>query len=621
MNKEIVDTLVRLKPALEAKRASLEALEPGAVVVHRAWGLGKVRSISADHKVALDFPDKSSHVMDAVFCVEKLEVLPSNSLVVRQLNGPDAFEDKAKKEPVEVIIEILRESPNVTADETTIERVLARMMAPAKARKWWTATKKLIIKDPRISCPTKKSESYALREVPVKAEDEVLKQFFFTKSIKKQIQLGNQLLEMSVTHDDVREQLPDILQALAEGLKGVRVLNRGERLYGVWVRNDLARFLHTDVEILEPTSASIIEEAINENRLTELATLIPTSYQKRFLDLIFRCRKSDWDKIALELLRESSGKFTNECVAFLMDKECSKALEDALNRWLNEQALREPILCWIAKNRNTKRFVPMLEKLIGPKLLAAMFRAIDAEALQNATAKRIQLGDILSEDKDLIPELLADTSEEIARDLAQTLILNQGFEELAKRSLLARFIKRHKGIQNLVQGKSGDNGPVDDLIVSIESYRRRQAEYDELVKVKLPENKLAIATAREHGDLKENSEYKMARQDQDTLLAMQKQLETDLSRARQTDFSDVTADMVGVGSVVTLEMAGSGKQVTYAILGAWDSDPNKNVLSYKTPLGQVLLSRKVGESVTTNIDGNEQAYVIRRLQRWIEINK
>ena len=71
-----------------------------------------------------------------------------------------------------------------------------------------------------------------------------------------------------------------------------------------------------------------------------------------------------------------------------------------------------------------------------------MFYAIDYEALQNANTRRIPLGDLLSDDAELIPDLLADANVETARDLAQTLLLNQGFEDLTKKSLLARFIKK-----------------------------------------------------------------------------------------------------------------------------------------------------------------------------------
>ena len=92
----------------------------------------------------------------------------------------------------------------------------------------------------------------------------------------------------------------------------------------------------------------------------------------------------------------------------------------------------------------------LLHDLVTPRLLGAIFFAIDYEALQATTARRIPLADILSEDADLIPDLLATADPETARDLANTLLLNQGFEELTKKALLARFIKIFPKIQSLV---------------------------------------------------------------------------------------------------------------------------------------------------------------------------
>ena len=76
--------------------------------------------------------------------------------------------------------------------------------------------------------------------------------------------------------------------------------------------------------------------------------------------------------------------------------------------------------------------------------------------------------------------------------------------------------------------------------------------------------------------------------------------------------------MVGIGSIVSLKDANSGESQKYVILGAWDSDPDNNALSYLTPLGQKLLSKKVGELVETDVEGNLQSWRIEGLNRWID---
>ena len=381
------------------------------------------------------------------------------------------------------------------------------------------------------------------------------------------------------------------------------------------MRNDLARDLHEDVETLDPSSASILDAT---NDYSELASELPANFYKRYLDLIRRTYEDKWQSMLEDLLRNSSGKFTSECINFMLDQGLDERIAHCLSRWLNDQTIKGPLLLWVVKNRNSKKYAPIIAPLVSPRLLSAMFYAIDYEALQNASARRIPLADLLSDDSELIPDLLADANVETAQDLAQTLLLNQGFEDLTKKSLVARFIKKFPTVQSLIAGDGSGSSEDEGLIVSQTSFDAAKAEYEDLITVKIPENKEAIATAREHGDLKENSEYKMARQDQDILLSRKNELEVDLSRARVTDFSEVTNDNIGIGSVVQLKEGSSGKSQRYAILGAWDSDPDNDILSYKTPLAQQLLGKKDGDMVTTKISGNEENWTVLKIERWVD---
>ncbi len=273
------------------------------------------------------------------------------------------------------------------------------------------------------------------------------------------------------------------------------------------------------------------------------------------------------------------------------------------------------MLLWIVKNRDSKKFAKLLHDLITPRLLSAIFFAIDYEALQAASARRIPLADILSEDTALIPDLLSTADPETARDLANTLMLNQGFEELTKKSLLARFIKIFPKIQSLVAADA--EGKDEQLIVSRASYDRKREEYDQIVSKKIPENSKAIAAAREHGDLRENSEFKMAKQDQSVLMAQKGQLERDLARARVTDFKDATTDQASVGTVVEVRKVADGSTTTFTILGAWDGDPDRHIISYKTAFGAALLGRKPGEVVKVKTAGVDEEFTLVGISRYV----
>ena len=91
----------------------------------------------------------------------------------------------------------------------------------------------------------------------------MLEQFHATKNSKEKINLAEKLYKLSENISVIKEELPDILNALTDAIKNTKTLSQADRLHGVWVRNNLARDLHEDVEILEPSSKSILEATVD----------------------------------------------------------------------------------------------------------------------------------------------------------------------------------------------------------------------------------------------------------------------------------------------------------------------------------------------------------------------
>jgi transcription elongation factor GreA len=533
--------------------------------------------------------------------------------LVRKQTEAAKINDLIENNPAQLVVEALLTFPNKAATGVELENLFCSVIGEAEFKRWWTKAKKQVAGDARVAVPAKRTEIYVLRDEPVNVEDELSEQFKNTRSPRRRLQIAVELLD-TAQKKNLKALAAELLGDIAAIVKDTQALDLAERLHGVWIRNDLAELAGSDIASLEPKPEEIVS---NERDLPSIAEKLPTGTHVRLLKLIHVAHPTAWKEIVFNLLKLSSGKFTTECVNFLIEHDCTEDLTATFQRWQVEQNLRAPVLLWIVKNRTTRKFSRLLNELIGPRLLTAILFAIDYEALQTAGARRMPLADILSDDTEIIPDLLSTADPETARDLANTLLLNQGFEELTKKSLLARFIKLFPGIQSLVSNEAEDKG--EALLVSKNSYERKREEYDTIVTKKIPENSKAIAAAREHGDLKENSEYKMAKQDQSLLLAQKGQLERELASARVTDFKDVTTDSVGVGSVVDLRDISAKNTVTYSILGAWDSDPDNNIMSYKTPLGQALLSKKIGDEVKVKIGHEEHAYSIKAIRRYVDM--
>ena len=132
-------------------------------------------------------------------------------------------------------------------------------------------------------------------------------------------------------------------------------------------------------------------------------------------------------------------------------------------------------------------------------------------------------------------------------------------------------------------------------VTSFRSYAERKAQYLDVINVQIPQNAKDIEFARGYGDLSENAEYQYAKDKQRELMQTQTLMQKDLEEVKPTDFADVVADSVKPGVAVTLRYP-DGSEKTYTILGEWDNDLEKNIISDKTRIAQNLMGRKAGET-------------------------
>ncbi|MFW6061286.1 MAG: GreA/GreB family elongation factor, partial [Planctomycetota bacterium] len=142
----------------------------------------------------------------------------------------------------------------------------------------------------------------------------------------------------------------------------------------------------------------------------------------------------------------------------------------------------------------------------------------------------------------------------------------------------------------------------------------RQGELKELIEVKMLENSRAIGAAASHGDLRENSEWKFALEERDMLQARAAKLQEELAKARILRPDDVPTDHVGIGSKVKLARVSDDEPLELTFLGPWESDVSRGIYSYKTQLGQDLMGKTVGDTVTIKMEGKEGEYRIAAIE-------
>ena len=135
------------------------------------------------------------------------------------------------------------------------------------------------------------------------------------------------------------------------------------------------------------------------------------------------------------------------------------------------------------------------------------------------------------------------------------------------------------------------------LYATAEAIVAKKEELRRLLEEEIPANRKAIEEARALGDLRENFEYKSARQRHEYLAARAAGLHRDLGRARPIDLSRIDTSAVRVGTRVLLRGPG-GEERAFTLLGPWDSQPEQGILSHESELATTLLGKAVGDQAT-----------------------
>jgi transcription elongation GreA/GreB family factor len=103
---------------------------------------------------------------------------------------------------------------------------------------------------------------------------------------------------------------------------------------------------------------------------------------------------------------------------------------------------------------------------------------------------------------------------------------------------------------------------------------------------------------------------------QKILMRQKEDLEAALNRARGQDFANASTEAVGPGTIVLATDLATNQPESFTILGAWDSDPDKGVISYLTPVAMALLGRKVADEVEFELHGSKRRHRIEKIEAW-----
>src|SRR2546426_7991057 len=584
----------------------LEKLKPGTFCLHKSWGFGRVREWNLLlNQIVIDFAGKKSHPMQAQYAAENLMPLAPGHFLARKATDLASIKGLARENPAELVRNILESLDGKATSQQISEWMVGDVFTEAEWKRWWESTKKGLKASGAFSIPVKKTEAIQIRGEGVSHADELVAAFNKARQPKQQIAALEQIIKFHEQFKEPEKQLQPIIVTIENTAVRNQKIHPELAFELMMGRDDLLEHrptLHT-THVGLTLSKLILEE---EKRLISVLPKLPAAKEKRILQALPSALGPRWTERALLLMQGSHGRMVAQIPRILNEAGQHAELRTMLERSIREHSATSEMLTWLCSARKN------WSELITPDLLLATLAALEREQ-HNAAGRASKLLRALVEDRQLLGDIFKKTDVAVARDAMRRLQLSPLFDELAKRSLLARIVKVYPELESMIIGTQPQEKTMP-LIVSWSSLEKRKAEYEQLVKVKIPENSREIALARSYGDLSENFEFKAAKQMQSVLMRRKAELEQMLHNARGTSFENVDTSRVSIGTIIRLRSVETNKEETYTILGAWDGDPEQHIISYQTAIGQALLGRKLGESVSLNTDHGVTQFLIVSIQ-------
>lgn len=566
----------------------LNHMMKGKFVFHGGgWGVGEIMDVSMiREQLSVEFeyvPGKKDISFANAF--NTLIPIPDDHFLALRFGNADLLEQKAKENPVEVIRLLLRDLGPKTASE--IKDELCELVIPEEDwAKWWQNTRIKIKKDTMIEAPEDLRQPFILRLSEISHEERLRKLLEGKPEVNHLIQSVYSFIR------DFQETLknPDFkvfLQAKLQETLSYPDLTDAQLLQLHFFLEDLSDEKHY------PQVQEIIKNSKNIEALVQSIEVL--AYKKRAL-IVARKVRSDWKELFLNLLftidqNPLRDYIFGELAQPETEKDLKRKLEDL---WVHPSRYPEVFL-WYFQKIMTQKGLPFADKEGKNRFFEALFvllSHVEQTTTHRELVKKIQ--NILTQGRfAIVRDIMQGANLEAVQEFLLLASKCHSLSDHDQKILhsLAEVVHPSLAQTRKKQDITSDN----NVIWTTEAgYQKVKDRIQQIATLETVQNAKEIETARSHGDLRENAEFKSALEKRDRLQSELKMLSDQVNRARVLTKADITTDEIGAGCVVEFKNS-QGKTLIYTLLGPWDADPNLGILSFQSKLAQDMKGLSVGD--------------------------
>jgi transcription elongation factor GreA-like protein/transcription elongation GreA/GreB family factor len=586
----------------------LAHMEKGKFVFHTGgWGVGEISDLSPVlEQLTIEFehlPGKKYFTFTNSF--KNLLPIPDNHFLARRFTNPDQLEKEAKEDPVGVVKALLKDLGPKTAAE--IKDELCDLVIPEKGwTKWWQSCRAKLKKDTMVATPTTLREPFELRLAEVSHEERLHTAMGKQSTIDELIQTAYSFVRDNPSMLKNPETREPIKQKLLTALESEEINHAQELQIYIFLESQF------DTRTEDKTVKQLIQELDRFEEIIDAIEII--AFKKRVLTLIREHRK-DWADIFLKLLfSNQQSTLRDYIIKELNQGESQKLLLEKLRHLARHPMEAPELLVWffqklIEKDNTGMPFSDKEGQCLFFEAFLILFALLDSKPEWRNLSKKMYT--ILSSKRyAVIRGVIEGTSLEFIQEFLLLITKCHSFTDHDIKILRSLAAVVHPTLNTARQQKEGDG---HTLWTTEEGYNRVKLRLQQLTSVDTVENAREIEAARALGDLRENAEYKSALEKRSRLQSEIRHLSEQINRARILTKADIPEDEVGVGSVVEI-VDTKGHRFTYTILGAWDTDADRGILSSQSRLAMAMAGTRVGEIFKFR----EENFTVISLKRYLD---
>jgi len=565
----------------------LRAMKKGMLCYNKTWGFGIVGRVDAFYqKVEIEFEKRGDHEFAFSYAAEALDVLTNDHLLAIRHNDPDEFTRLLKEDPGEIIRITLRSYGKLSINKLEEHFVPDLLATETEWKKFWSAARKELKKDPLVEIPSKRTEPIHILKKALAYDEKWFSKFKAERDVSsvfkglEEIQAQKfQALDPCMTDA--------IADRLAFAVKG-GTLNKPE-----WTAQALVYAEQIGVEPTGIDTAAELTRLAGRHDLPALLETLPARFMQAFINRLFTESET-----AKSFLLRRLGKFgttaLNETIESLIRNGAEEELSAQILNTVRRRTCSPALLLWILRHeeRATRWGVNNISDLAF-QTIELVEQEHGGGALRAQNTLREQLENI-----DHLKTILSAMTDSGKRDFMRRISESPAWGKLDRQSLQAKIIKLSPDLHDVVLKKAKASAPPEKKprITSERSYQARKDQFEDLIRKQIPENSKEIELARSYGDLRENAEFKYAKEKQRLLGLQAEELQTALNTVKPTDFAGFPSDVAGIATGVELKYT-DGTRETYYILGEWDQDEERFIISCEAGMAKAINGAKTGEKV------------------------